>query len=600
MENKTNELYNIYEDVAAKLNNVVLPKDANKHFLIARSFIKSCILPSQMDTADAISFIENELNGKYKFKKPDVKSLTKYYCSLVKERDAKLRADALKKYITDRTEERREDNSTAQADTIQGDTTQVESSEKRITLSFSSADDAGFAVRVLTKEFLAQFHHVISMGCRLYIYDNGVYRSDELLMAKARVFIQDLAWQIHSVAISTQNADRVLKCVCDHVAVKGSDVDNTPNRIVVRNGILDVETGILYPHTHKEIHTIKIDIDYNPDAKVTKDFENYLETTFMGVEKQVPIVQEMLGYCLYKKYFIEKFFFLIGDGKNGKSVFMNIMTKLLGENNTTSMTLHDICHPKDQFVIIGLRGKLANVCGETGNDLIKNMGNLKKATGRDKIRARDLRQSAVEFYSFAKLIFSMNNPPVIEDSSTGSKRRFMLIDFPNRFGKELTDDFAADKQLEERLMSEESITGILAWAVAGLKRLIQNGDFTDTRTEAEIAVIYDKKSNPIRYFVQENINANYNSKVFDAEMFEAYATFAKENKLPSLKNTQIIKAIIAECAEIGIEVKHPQENAAGRRRYFTSISLIGSQPEYKRELPEEPITFIKYKGLEGY
>ncbi|AKB61365.1 DNA primase/helicase, phage-associated [Methanosarcina mazei SarPi] len=590
MEKEINELCDIYNNVSKKLNNVEIPEDKNKHVIQAMSFVKSCILPSPMEAADAVAFIENDVRNKYNFEKADIKNLKKYYYTLAKEKNAKLKAETREKEITAKRVEQAEIESTSQTETI----------KKGVPLSFSSADDAGFAVRVLTKEFLEKFHHVISMGCRLYIYDEGVYKSDELLMSKARVFIQELAWQVHGVAISTQNADRVLKSVYDRVAVHGCDVDNTPNRIVVKNGILDVETGILYPHTPAELHTIKIDINYDPNAKVTADFEKYQETTFKGVEKEIPIVQEMLGYCLYKKYFLEKFFFLIGDGKNGKSVLMNIMTRLLGDKNTTSMTLHDICHPRDQFVLIGLRGKLANVCGETGNELIKNMGNLKKATGRDKIRARDLRQSAVEFYSFAKLIFSMNKPPEIEDSTTGSKRRFMLIDFPNKFGKELTDDFEADKQLEEKLMSEESMTGILTWAVEGLKRIIQNGDFTDTRTEAEMAIIYDKKSNPIRYFVQENINANYNGKIYDAEMFEAYATFAKENKLPSLKNTQIVKMVIAECAEIGIDVKHPQENTAGRRRYFTSVSFVKPEPKPEPEFKFKHPIIVDSKTLSSF
>lgn len=445
--------------------------------------------------------------------------------------------------------------------------------EKKEALSFSSADEAGFAIRTLAKEFIESYNPVVSIGGMLYVYENGVYTSDELAEAKARVYIQDeLAWNQHSVAISTSNANNVIKAIKDRVATNSSSINASPERLVVRNGILDVKTGTLYPHTYKEVHTVSIDVEYDPSVKITEQFKKYLDSTFEGVAWEIEVLQEIFGYCLYKGYFIEKYFFFNGDGNNGKSVCVNLLTRLLGKENITAMSLHDICSPKDQFSLISLYGKLANVCGETGDDKIKNMNNLKKATGRDLIRSRELQHGWVEFYNHAKNIFLVNNPPVIEDGSKGARRRLEILDFPNFF-----DGETADKQLETKLMTDESLTGVLNWAIEGLKRLFEKGEFSEKRTETKITTEYARKSNPIKAFVNDHVNEKVGKEITEAEMVQAYTWYKNKYSLPSLTNKKIKDGIIDECAEVGVTVFFRQHNLTKnnteRTRFFLNIEF---------------------------
>lgn len=461
-------------------------------------------------------------------------------------------------------------------------------------LSFNKPDDAAFAVKVLSEEFVKNFKPVIGVGDALYVYEDGVYVTNDIMKSNARVYIQDTAWNFHHVAVSKSNADRVLKQVCDLRAVSASKLNSSKERICVKNGILDVITGILYPHTPEEYHTVKLDVTYDPNVTIRGTvFDQYINSTFKSVEWEIPIIQEMFGYCLLKDYFLEKFFFLIGDGENGKSVLINLLTKLLGSRNVSSMTLHEICKPSDQFSLINLHGRLANLCGETGTQEITDIGNIKRITGRDQIRSRELYCGWVEFYNYAKMIFSMNKPPVIEDATNGKKRRQMLLEFPNTFKEGVN----AISNLEEQLMSPASLSGILNWALEGLSRLIKNGKFSDERTRAQMEIIYERKSNPIRYFVQDCINeadeGSYSThKEYDYDIYQAYTMYAKKYQLPSLKQVEIREQLIEECRRVNITVKYRQDKyskdkSVKRGRYFTGIVLCGEDiPEPDAEAKE--------------
>lgn len=469
-------------------------------------------------------------------------------------------------------------------------------------------DDAARAIAILTRGFIEQYHPVFCLGGALYVYNEGVYTNDDQTRDRAKRFIYKLA-EKHHIHISPKNVENVLKRVCDETAISSNDLNSNPERLVVKNGILDVKSQKLYPHNPKERHVVKVDVVYDPAKTINGPFKNYLESTFKGVEWEIPIVQEMIGYCLYKGYFLEKFFFLIGDGGNGRSTLINTITRLLGEKNVSAMEFHEICQPSDKHALMGLHGKMANLCGETGVDDIKNMGKMKKATGRDLIRARELYKPWVEFYSYAKIILSGNNPPKIHDGTRGRKRRLVTIIFPNKFLEGKT----ADNGLEEKLFTPDSLTGILNWALEGLNRLLTNRKLSDERTEAQITVGYEKMSFPMKYFVMDHIDdvcggmdettdraAFAASRLTEATVFQTYAKYAELNGLPSLRQKDIVEGIINECTAVGINVRRCRDKyrvdcegkPIQRENYFKGIKLCGfddcNESTEKTETTPEP------------
>jgi putative DNA primase/helicase len=258
---------------------------------------------------------------------------------------------------------------------------------------------------------------------------------------------------------------------------------------------------------------------------------------------------------------------------------------------------------------MGLHGKLANICGETGVEGINDLSNLKAATGRDQIEARQPHKQWVKFYNYAKMVFSMNQVPTINDSTRGRIRRMKTIDYRNSFVRGVN----ADENLEDKLMQPESLTGILNWAIEGLQRLIKVGDFTDTRTEAEIAIEFERKSNPVRHFVQEHIddvtaefwenqiqaNAAFHfSKVTFGQIIETYVAYAEKNNLPTLNPKYIIATVKYECERAGYMLKQCRERytidsktkkALPRQDYFKGIVICGREELGLPEIPAKKV-----------
>ena len=189
-------------------------------------------------------------------------------------------------------------------------------------LTFGKTEDsASHAVAVLAGEFTLKYKPMFCLGGDLYVYENGIYQTGETAYSDAKKFIYNIATE-RELNISPNSVNKVIKRICDTNTISANDINQSPERIVVKNGILDTKNRILFDHNPDEKHINKIPIFYDPEAKITPEFDEFLKTIFEGVEWQIPIVQEMFGFCLYKEYFLEKFFFLVGDGGNGRSVLL--------------------------------------------------------------------------------------------------------------------------------------------------------------------------------------------------------------------------------------------------------------------------------------
>nr|WP_269850680.1 phage/plasmid primase, P4 family [Methanosarcina horonobensis] len=215
-------------------------------------------------------------------------------------------------------------------------------------------------------------------------------------------------------------------------SVSQKEFDKNKNIIVCKNGLVDINTGELRPHTPGEVYTSKFDFNYDPDAKLTPEFENFLKTVFEGMEYQIDIAQEFFGYCLTTEYFIQAFLYMLGGGGNGKGTFLNILTAFVGEENTSALALTEICG-KDKYTLAELYGKKLNVCGDIAATIVKETDNLKKITGRDNVSAQYKYGQLFKFKNSAKIAFAGNKSAIFDDDSKGFVDRLVLIDFPNRF-----------------------------------------------------------------------------------------------------------------------------------------------------------------------
>ena len=231
---------------------------------------------------------------------------------------------------------------------------------------------------------------------------------------------------------------------------------NTPG------GIVDLRTGVLGPHVRERHMTRITGATPGGDCPVWRQF---LVDVTCGDEEMQDYLQRMVGYCLTGDMSTHALFFLHGTGANGKSVFVNVISSVLGSYAAsapmeTFMHSYSDRHPTE---LAGLRGARFVTATETEQGRRWNESRIKAVTGGDVITARLMHQDFFTYKPQFKLLIAGNHKPEIRNMDEALRRRMHLIPFTITVAPEKRDPRLTDKLLAER-------DGILAWAIEGCKK----------------------------------------------------------------------------------------------------------------------------------
>lgn len=235
--------------------------------------------------------------------------------------------------------------------------------------------------------------------------------------------------------------------------------DRDPWLLNTQNGIVDLRSGAGSAHDPLRYMTKIAGASVEGDCPVWLQF---LDTVTGGDADLQAYLQRMAGYCLTGVTTEHALFFLYGTGANGKSVFANTLTAIMGDYATVApmdmfMATTGDRHPTD---MAGLRGARIVTSIETEQGSRWAESKLKALTGGDKITARFMRQDFFEFMPQFKLLVVGNHKPSIRNVDEAMKRRLHMVPFT------VTIPAAKrDKRLPDRLLAERD--GILAWALQG-------------------------------------------------------------------------------------------------------------------------------------
>jgi len=248
---------------------------------------------------------------------------------------------------------------------------------------------------------------------------------------------------------------------------------------------------------------------------------------------------EIIAFCLVPNYFIHRMFCLIGSGANGKSTYLKILEKFIGEDNLTSSSLYLLL--KQRFEGSKLYKKLVCLMGETSFDLITNTDYLKKLSGEDMVRAEFKGKNGFDFRNYAKLIMATNSLPPTADKTIGFYRRWKIIKFPNKFDKE-TDILIN--------VLEEEYENLALKCFGIVKKLWEKRVFTNDGTFETRRKDYEDESNPLMKYIKEEYLRNINGEIFFQEFFEGLNFYLEERGYRSLSAIAVSKQLKVEGFDI--------------------------------------------------
>lgn len=225
-----------------------------------------------------------------------------------------------------------------------------------------------------------------------YVYEHGVYVKCNRNKVKS-IILRYIPMSLASDNL-VNNVYNLLLCQERNIC-SFNDLDADEKYINLKNGLYNLKTNTLEPHTPKLYSTIQIACEYSPGNNNMPTFRRYMDDLCRDEEgnvdgEKMAILQEYGGMLLsnihvYRAKLCLVLWSLLGN--TGKTQFINLISELLGNENTVNIPIQNM-NEESKFALGSIVGKrLINVGDQTSNE-IKDSSIFKQLTGEILLNVR--------------------------------------------------------------------------------------------------------------------------------------------------------------------------------------------------------------------
>ncbi|HAT2138618.1 TPA: DNA primase family protein [Legionella pneumophila] len=307
--------------------------------------------------------------------------------------------------------------------------------------------------------------------------------------------------------------------------------------INLKNGTFEITPHHtkLRPFNPQDFMTYQLGFDYNPEAKMPL-FEAYLNKVLPDKNSQ-KVLAEYLGYVFIRPSYLklEKTLLLYGSGANGKSVFYEIVRKLLGEQNTSEFSLQNLTHENGYYRAM-IANKLVNYASEISGKLEASI--FKQLVSGEPVEARLPYGKPFILTEYAKLIFNCNELPKDIEHTDAYFRRFLIIPFTVTI-----PEHEQDTQLAQKIIASE-LSGIFNWVLEGLNRLLEQKQFTECEAAQFAREQYVRESDSVKQFIFErNYVPSATQTTTVHKLYDEYREFCMDDGFKAVNKTNFKKRL---------------------------------------------------------
>ena len=374
-------------------------------------------------------------------------------------------------------------------------------------------------------KYLKKAENIIKIGGKLYIYRDGIYESGDEYIEAAMIE--------HIPNLSRSKRQEVLSYLSLLVTKESGIAD--ANLIAFKNGVLNIADDTFSEFSPEYIITNKIPHNYNPHAK-SELLERVMRQLACGDESVLKLLYQAVGYNFYRKNELRRSFFLLGEKRNGKSTFLDMVQTLLGEDNVANL---DLCEIGDRFRTAELTGKLANIGDDINDEWVSNTATFKKVVSGDVITVERKGKDPFKLRSYAKFFFSANSLPRLGrgKDSKAVLDRLVIIPFDAKFSK---DDKDYDPFIKYKLRSEEVMEALIVNAIPALKSVLIEQAFEHCEKVEENMIEFERSNNPIVEFYEDLDETEYINEPIKA-VYQKYTAFCLSNNLQAVSAIEFQK-----------------------------------------------------------
>lgn len=403
-------------------------------------------------------------------------------------------------------------------------------------------------------KYLQRTHNIIRYNGRLYVYKDGYYQSgDECL---EQTMVKEIP------TLNQSKRKEVLAYL--ELIVPNVSASADAHLVAFKNGVLNVITGEMYDFSPEYIITNMIPHNYNINAK-NELLDKTIKKLACGNEQVEKLLYQATGYCFYRRNELRKSFVLLGEKRNGKSTFLDMIGTLLGEENISNLDLSEI---GDKFKTAELAGKLANIGDDINDEYIPNTAVFKKVVSGDKITVERKGKDPFVLSSYAKFFFSANAMPKLgkgKDSSAINDR-LKIITFNAKFSKEDPD---YDPYIKYKLREEDVMEALIVKAVEGLREVLAEQEFITTDEIEATMEEYERSNNPILLFIDSLEPNDYLNEPI-MKVYSRYNGFCSANNFKPMSSIEFNKQMKRQ---LDLEVKDTRVDGTRVRIYKRSDAI---------------------------
>lgn len=450
---------------------------------------------------------------------------------------------------------------------------------------------------ILDTEHIKSLRHDNTTSIR--IFKDGVWTDH------GATYIREILFYIYGTALKETTVKNVLKVIETARFKDGQEFDEepTPYLINVLNGIVDIRTGKLMPHSPEHNFTWKFNVAFNPSADCPKYRHMISETLFH--EEAVKFFQEFAGYTLERTHRFKDGLIFVGETHSGKTRLLIPLSELHGHSRTSFKNLNDF--KDDNFSVSELYKKNLNIGGEVSPEYISDPTVMKMLLGNDRINAKVKYKGDMPFTSYAKQIHNANQLPPMNDDSRAMLYRWNIIECPFQFmvngsldedkmfdakkymriidpDKEQTkkkrkeylkthNQKKANPDIEQGIINDPmEMSGVLNYLIEGYQRLHKNNGFSKLSTHEDRFKTWMKSSDSFMYFLMNCLQADRTQKIKidKSHLRLVYWEFCKrEGKKP--RGDQAIKNALEQNFPVNEERETSRDSA--RRRYWVGVNF---------------------------
>ena len=375
-------------------------------------------------------------------------------------------------------------------------------------------------------DYLIEKYHIKKVNGYIYTYQNGVY------VPGIEYIEKQIVKEIPAIKRNSRNE------VTSYVQIIAEEAKiASPNLIAFQNGLFNVETFELIPHSPDQVVTNMIPWDYEPGVQcdLVDDVLNRLSCNDTTIRA---LLEEVGGACLYRDNTIGggKAFILRGEKSNGKSTFISMLQAMLGRENVSNLDFKEL---DGKFSTAMLFGKLANLGDDISDSYKEDVASFKKIVTGEPIKAEEKGKTPFNFRPYVKLVFSANAIPRMNDSTGAALRRLLIIPLNANFTE---DDPNHDPQIRYKLTEKEAVQRFINLSLEGLQRVLQSGRFTLPEEVVKEKDTYEKENNPVKAFVDEFGEDNIVNEP-TATIFGRFNEFCRANNFREMNKLTFSKRI---------------------------------------------------------